>query len=144
MFENGHVCQGGGRPTTTISRPSHILLIFSFEPPWNPPSSNIIFFKCQTLADKILFENLAILEHKLNIEFAQKNFICEIKNFLCNFFFTNKHLYSSGKDEDFEVAWTRKEENVFSTRNCCSCSSSPPIRLHNNGPGWKNWRTVNT
>ena len=93
------------------------------------------YFQCQTLADKILFENLAILEHKLNIEFAQKNFICEIRNFLCNFFFTNKHLYSSGKDEDFEVAWTRKEENVFSTRNCCSCSSSPPIRLHNNGPG---------
>ena len=34
----------GGRPATTISRPSHILLIFSSEPPRNPRPSNIIFF----------------------------------------------------------------------------------------------------
>ena len=69
---------------------------------------------------------MAMLEHKLNIEFAQKNFVCDKRNFLCKQFFTNKPLHSSGKDEDFEVAWTRKEENVVSMRNCCGCSSSPP------------------
>ena len=47
-----HICvlclQGkgrGGRPATTISIPSHILLIFSSEPPLNPRPSNIIFLK---------------------------------------------------------------------------------------------------
>ena len=33
----------GGRPAITISRPSHILLLFSFEPSRNPRPSNIIF-----------------------------------------------------------------------------------------------------
>ena len=33
----------GGRPTTLISSPSHILLIFSSEPPRNPRPFNIIF-----------------------------------------------------------------------------------------------------
>ena len=35
----------GGRPATTISSPSHILLIFSSEPPRNSRSSNIIKIK---------------------------------------------------------------------------------------------------
>ena len=42
----------GGRPATTISSPSHILLIFSSEPPQNPRPSNIIFLKCLILQDK--------------------------------------------------------------------------------------------
>ena len=33
----------GGRPATTISRPSHILLIFLSEPPRNPRPFNVIF-----------------------------------------------------------------------------------------------------
>jgi len=33
-------------PTTTISRPSHILLIFSYKPPRNPRPADIISFKC--------------------------------------------------------------------------------------------------
>ena len=33
----------GGRPTTTISSPSHILLIFSSEPHGNHRPSNIFF-----------------------------------------------------------------------------------------------------
>ena len=33
----------GGRPTTSISSPSHILLIFSSEPPRNLRPFNIIF-----------------------------------------------------------------------------------------------------
>ena len=33
-----------GRPATKISCASHILLIFSFEPPRNPRPSNLIFF----------------------------------------------------------------------------------------------------
>ena len=36
----------GGRPATTISRPNHILLIFSSEPP---------FFKFLNLKDKAIF-----------------------------------------------------------------------------------------
>ena len=35
----------GGRPATTTSRPSHILLIFSFEPPRNPRPSFIMCWK---------------------------------------------------------------------------------------------------
>ena len=35
----------GGRPATTISSPSHILLIFSSEPPRNPRPSIIMCFK---------------------------------------------------------------------------------------------------
>ena len=34
----------GGKPATTIFRPSHILLNFSFEPPRNPRPFNIYFF----------------------------------------------------------------------------------------------------
>ena len=37
-----HCLPRGGRPTITISRPSHILIIFSSEPPQNPRPSNII------------------------------------------------------------------------------------------------------
>ena len=43
-----------GRPATTISRPSHILLILLSEPPQNPSPSNI-FFKCLILQDKTIF-----------------------------------------------------------------------------------------
>ena len=35
----------GGRSVTTISSPSHILLIFSSEPPRNPRPSNTIFLR---------------------------------------------------------------------------------------------------
>ena len=49
----------GGRPATTIS--SHILLIFSSEPPLNPRPSNIIFKKCLVLQDKNCFKNRATL-----------------------------------------------------------------------------------
>ena len=34
----------GGRPTTSISSPNHILIIFSSEPHRNPRPFNIIFF----------------------------------------------------------------------------------------------------
>ena len=53
----------GGRPATTISSPSHILLIFSSEPPRNPRPSKIIFLKCSILQDKIFFKNPVKLEH---------------------------------------------------------------------------------
>ena len=46
----------GGRPATTIYSPSHILLIFSSEPPRNPRPSNIIFQKCLCLQDKTICE----------------------------------------------------------------------------------------
>ena len=45
----------GGRPVTTISKPSHILLIFSSEPPRNPSPLNIIFLECSILQDKTFF-----------------------------------------------------------------------------------------
>ena len=38
-------CGRGGRPTTSISSPSHILLIFSSEPPRNPRPSIIMCLK---------------------------------------------------------------------------------------------------
>ena len=41
----------GRRPGTTISRPSHNLLIFSSEPPRNARPSRITFFKFATLKD---------------------------------------------------------------------------------------------
>ena len=52
----------GGRPATTISRPSHILLIFSSEPPQNPRPFVLKFLY---LIDKIFFFNLATLGYKI-------------------------------------------------------------------------------
>ena len=46
----------GSRPTTTNSRPSHILLIFSSVPPRNPRPFNIILLKCLILPDKTIFK----------------------------------------------------------------------------------------
>ena len=40
--ENSPFSSRGGRPATTIFSPSHILLIFSSEPPLNPRPSNIV------------------------------------------------------------------------------------------------------
>ena len=40
---------------TTMSHPSHILLIFSSEPPQNLSPSNNILFKSPTLTDKNIF-----------------------------------------------------------------------------------------
>ena len=51
----------GGRSATTISRPSHILLIFSSEPPRNPrPSISFQFLKI-----KLFSKNLVTLGHKI-------------------------------------------------------------------------------
>ena len=49
----------GGRPTTSISSPNHILIIFSSEPLRNPRPFNIIF------ENKYIFKNLATLGHKI-------------------------------------------------------------------------------
>ena len=48
---------GGGRATTIIAYPSHILLIFSSEPPQNPRASDNIFLNGQPLQIKIFFES---------------------------------------------------------------------------------------
>ena len=45
----------GGRPTTSISSPNHILIIFSSEPHRYPRPFNIIFFKCPILENKYIF-----------------------------------------------------------------------------------------
>ena len=47
----------GGRPATTTSRLSHILLIFSSKPPRNPRPSIIMCFKFPILEDKTIFFN---------------------------------------------------------------------------------------
>ena len=44
-FRAWYLRDGGGSPATTISRPSHILLSFSSEPPRNPRPSIIYVFK---------------------------------------------------------------------------------------------------
>ena len=54
-FSFVHHLTRGGRPATTISSPSHILLIFSSEPSRNPRPSNFIVFKCLILQDKTIF-----------------------------------------------------------------------------------------
>ena len=67
-FKEGHFIEHfmrGGRPATTVSRPSHILLIFSSEPPRNPRPSIIIYFKVSNFEDKTIFFNLATLGHKI-------------------------------------------------------------------------------
>jgi len=46
----------GGRPTTSISSPNHILIIFSSEQHRNPRPFNIIFFKCPILENKYIFK----------------------------------------------------------------------------------------
>ena len=51
----------GGRTTTTIPSPSHILLILSSEPPRNPRPFKYIFLCVQSFKMRILFENLATL-----------------------------------------------------------------------------------
>ena len=51
----GHPVARRGRPTPTIPSPSHILLIFSFEPPRNLRPFKNIFFKCPILEDKNIF-----------------------------------------------------------------------------------------
>ena len=48
----------GGRSTTTVSCPSHILLIFFCEPLQNPCPFKIIFLKCLILPDKTIFKEL--------------------------------------------------------------------------------------
>ena len=54
----------GSRPTTTNSRPSHILLIFSSVPPRNPRPFNIILLKCLILPVKIWNWNFCKSEKK--------------------------------------------------------------------------------
>ena len=54
----------GGRPTTTNLSPSHILLIFSSEPPRNPRSFKNIFLSAQSIKIRIFFENLSMLGNK--------------------------------------------------------------------------------
>ena len=54
----------GGRPTTSISSPNHILLIFSSEPPRNPRPFNIIFYLFRSLKINTFFKNIATLGHK--------------------------------------------------------------------------------
>ena len=49
-----NVAVRGERPTTTISRPSHINLIFSSKSPRNPCPSNIVFY-AQPLQIQIFF-----------------------------------------------------------------------------------------
>ena len=41
----------GWRSTTTIYLPSHIILMFSYDPPQNPRPSIIMIFKCRILED---------------------------------------------------------------------------------------------
>ena len=63
----------GGRPVTSISRPSRILLIFSSEPPWNPRPSHLgilvlrlfVLKSFQFLKKNYFFQNLATLGHKM-------------------------------------------------------------------------------
>ena len=45
----------GGKPAITIFSPSHILIIFSSEPPQNPRPFNIVFFKRLIFQDKTFF-----------------------------------------------------------------------------------------
>ena len=54
-FTSVYKCTRGGRPTTTIPSPNHILIIFSSEPHRHPRPSNIIFFKCPILANTNIF-----------------------------------------------------------------------------------------
>ena len=56
LLFHGTLKTRGGRPATTISRSSHILLIFLSEPSQNPRPFNIIFFKCLILPDKTVFK----------------------------------------------------------------------------------------
>ena len=58
----------GGRPTTSISSPNHILLIVSSEPPWNPRPFNIIFLSVRSLKINTFFKNMATLGHKTWLE----------------------------------------------------------------------------
>ena len=58
LFYNVYCLEGierGVKPATTISSLSHILLIFSSEPPRNPRPSNIFLLKCSILQDKTIF-----------------------------------------------------------------------------------------
>ena len=58
-----------GRPATTISSPSHIILIFSSDPPRNPRPSNIIFLNIYFSKIKQFFKDRVTLEHKQNMKF---------------------------------------------------------------------------
>ena len=53
-----------GRPTQKISRPRHILLIFSSEPPRNPRPFNIIFLSVYSSKIKQFLKNQATLGHE--------------------------------------------------------------------------------
>ena len=77
MFKTQHNAEGG-RPTKTISCPSHILLIFSSEPPRNPRPLNFIFFKCSILQEQF-FKNQITLEHRQNIKFFLIEKVLSIK-----------------------------------------------------------------
>ena len=54
----------GGRATTSISSPKHILINFSSEPHRNPRPFNNIFLKCPILENKYIFKNMATLGHR--------------------------------------------------------------------------------
>ena len=61
-------CTRGGRPTTSISSPNHILIIFSSEPHRNPRPFNIIFLSVRSLKINTFFKNMATLGHKTWLE----------------------------------------------------------------------------
>ena len=87
----GRGCRRGGRPTTTIYGPSHILLSFSSEPPQNPRLFKNMLLSLQSL--KILFENLSTLGNMLIYWiFFYKFKICEKMYMLPKRCSTNKHL----------------------------------------------------
>ena len=106
----------GGRPTTT-SRPSHILLIFSSEPPRNPRPYSI-FFKCLTLL-KMIFLKIWQSYGKIKVQ----NFLKQILDLLKKINIINiqcaiqkKHLYQwegrasrGGSDEKMWRMWLGRE-----------------------------------
>ena len=72
----------GGRQTTTISRPSHILLNFSSDLPQNPRPFNFILLNCLILPDKTIFKEsghalmkywIFVNRKKVSIEFKFSN-----------------------------------------------------------------------
>ena len=58
----------GGRPSTSISSPNHIFIIFSSEPHRNPCPFNIIFLSVWSLKINTFFKNMATLGHKTWLE----------------------------------------------------------------------------
>ena len=123
IFALPYLSARGGRPTTTIFRPSHILLIFSSEPPRNYRPST---------------DSNAYLQ---NIVYNAFSFFHKFKNCLIKFsilFFPNvagflKNILIFKGWTLKKNTWTRimtwlgreNEENVARTRYCCGCPSSP-------------------